>query len=119
MWIMQHCRVTLEMGMEPGRCSVTTAAPILLPKYNKLVVVLVLNNFTSPECCLLTDSICWRQSLLDQKWNFHVKKHSCGYFWIQAILEIAREINLLLNFSGVNRFLCTNVLLTVKARDMS
>jgi len=45
------------MGMEPGRLHVTTAAPILLPKYKKLVVALALNNFTSPECCLLMDSV--------------------------------------------------------------
>lgn len=48
-----------------------------------------------------------------------MKKHSYGFFWIWAIMEIAREMNLLLNFSDVNRFLCTNVLLTVRARDMS
>lgn len=47
-----------------------------------------------------------------------MKKHSYGFFWIWAIMEIAREMNLLLNFSDVNRFLCTNVLLTVRARDM-
>lgn len=107
------------MEMEPGRLRVTTAALILLPKYKKLVVALVLNSFSSPQCCLLTNSIRWRQSLLDQKWNFHVKKHSYGFFSTQAILEIAREVNLLLNFSDANKFLCTNMLLNVRARHMS
>ena len=50
---------------DPGSLSMTTAALIFLPKYKKLAIALVLNNFSFLECChisphrfYMTEAVC-------------------------------------------------------------
>ena len=70
-----------------------------------LLFLITLLSLTAVMHCL-TDSLWQRHSvsLCDQKWNYHIKKTFLWLFWMQAVPEISREINFLMNFSDVNSF---------------
>lgn len=47
---MQYCKSPMSLEWDPGRLSMTTAALILLPKYKRLAIALVLSNFAFLLC---------------------------------------------------------------------